>query len=262
MTVSAQPLTEELLQSRVAAHLGRQLQQRSSRLSQSTSPIFELRNDQSLASIGTGLFFRAGSKHFVLSAGHVMRQLRESRLAIGGDGLIPMDGRFFVSPSEDIDLGFFRLNDNQVNSLKGVRFLTPTDIDLEGKPFVRHFYVLGFLAADNAFPPDTTVDALPVCYMLKPAADGKYSRVRLKKSEHWLYQFDRRTLFAPDATQCAEEVPEGLSGAGLWQFRASLDDEKLVALLTEHSEKHKVLIASRLRPLIGALSDYIDGKLI
>ena len=235
----------------------RQLDARTNARLLSTSPIYSQRRDDRLESVGTGLFLRFGSRQFVASAGHVLKRLRDERLLIGADRLVPMAGRFFTSPSDDIDLGFFPLSDEQARQFDGAHFLSTDDIDIEARPYLRQFYVIGFLTEDNA-PEDAVsqVTSSAVGYLMAPAAKGKYPRLGLSPKQHWLYAFDRKELYAGDGSTATEPVPEGLSGAGIWQFRAEQSSEKLVAILIEHSEKHRVLVASRLRPLVDSLAGY------
>lgn len=243
---------------RRAEVVSRQLEARTNVRLLSTSPIYLQGQDDRLESVGTGVFLRFGSRQFVASAGHVLKRLRDERLLIGADRLVPMAGRFFSSPSDDIDLGFFPLSYEQARQFDGAHFLSAEDIDLEAKPYLRHFYVIGFLAEDNS-PADAVsqqVTSSAVGYLMAPAAKGKYSRLGLSSKQNWLFAFDRKELYGGDGSVAKEPVPEGLSGAGIWQFRAEQSDEKLVAMLIEHSEKHQVLVTTRLRPLVDSLSSY------
>ena len=51
-----------------------------------------------------------------------------------------------------------------------------------------------------------------------------------------------------------------MSGSGVWQFTPSLDTDRLVALLIEHSDKRRAINTARLRPLIDNLRMYCDGS--
>lgn len=242
---------------RQAEIVSRQLELRSQALLRSTSPIYAQSADGKVESVGTGLFLRFAGRHFVVSAGHVLQLLRHERLLIGGERLIPLKGRFFTSPSADVDLGFFPLSEEQTKQLDGARFLTTDDIDLEARPYLRRYYLVGFLAQDNA--PECLVQEVAsaaVCYLVAPASTGKYGRLGLSRRQHWLYAFDRRALYAGEAAAETEPVPEGLSGSSVWQFRSLPAHDKLVAIVIEHSETHRVLVGARLTPLLGSLAAY------
>jgi hypothetical protein len=50
-----------------------------------------------------------------------------------------------------------------------------------------------------------------------------------------------------------------MSGSGVWQFTASPDSDKLAAILIEHSNRQRAIIATRIRPLIEAVTLYAAG---
>jgi hypothetical protein len=67
------------------------LQRRSEALLQATSPIYSQAAAGQVEAVGTGIFFRHGDGHFVLSAAHVLRRMKEESLLIGDTHLMPLN---------------------------------------------------------------------------------------------------------------------------------------------------------------------------
>lgn len=244
-----------------------ELGRRSDALLAATSPIYVQDSDGGLEGIGTGLFFKHQGKHFVLSAAHVLRRLKEEWLLIGSDHLIPLNGRYFASKSDDVDLGFVSLSDAQVVELGGAVFLTVNDVDLLDDPETRAdgrgYYALGFRADDNA--PEgspASVTSLGSAYLAHAAPPDKYQPLGLSRENHLLFTFDRRVLYSDAGISEGEPEPQGMSGCGVWRFTPAGPSDKLIAILIEHSDTHKVVVSTRLGPLLDGLADHVSGVLI
>jgi hypothetical protein len=226
-----------------------------------TSPIYAQTDSGALEAVGTGIFFKHDERHFVLSAGHVLRHMNNQRLLIGDNRLALLNGRFFRSPNDDIDLGFVPLTEEQFALMSGARFLSADDANLSGRPETEpgghRFYVVGFRADMNVSDDaPTTVESDGAAYLAHAAPDTKHGDVGLSAESHLVLAFDRNILFSEATSVESEEEPQGMSGAGVWQFTASRESDKLVAILIEYSNTQRVIIATRIRPLLDALTLY------
>jgi hypothetical protein len=81
----------------------------------------------------------------------------------------------------------------------------------------------------------------------------------LSATDHLVLAFDRNILYADVGTVEPEAEPEGMSGSGVWQFTASPDTDRLIALVIEHSNARRAVTATRIRPLLDGLELYIAG---
>lgn len=202
-----------------------------------TSPIYAQAQDGGVEGVGTGIFFSHQERRFVLSAAHVLRRSHEQRLMIGSNHLIPLNGGFFTSPSNDVDLGFVPLSDEQCAELPGALFLTTNDVDRNDERADRlRYYVSGFRAFDNA--PDgtpTLVTSIGSAYLAHAAPQERYRELGLSLDTHLVLSFNRERLCSGATTVEAEADPEGLSGSGVWQFALSPAADKLVAMVIEHT---------------------------
>ena len=240
------------------------LGRRAEALLPATSPIYAQADSGALEAVGTGIFFIHHDGHFVLSATHVLRRMRDERLLIGDTHLVPLNGRFFTAPNDDIDLGFVALNDEQFEAVRGARFLSADDVNVSDRPELdpdgHRFYVVGFRADMNA--PDgvpTRVESAGAAYLAHAAPDEKYREVGMSVEHHLVLAFDRNILCSETRTVESEDEPEGMSGSGVWQFTGSANADTLVAMVIEQSNARKAIIATRIRPLLDALRLYAAG---
>ena len=228
-----------------------------------TSPIYSAATDGRIEGVGTGIFFSYEGSLFVLSAAHVLRRLRDERLLIGSDHLIELNERFFTSPENDVDLGFVLLNDAQIAELPGAQFLTIDDVDAVHEARERHpYYVTGFRAVDNA--PDgspTAITSIGSAYLALAAPADSYPPLGLSPNRHLVLDFDRQRLYSSANTREEEPEPEGLSGSGVWRLMTDPTADKLVAVVIEYSNTHRVLISTRIAPVLDSLAAYTSGGL-
>lgn len=240
------------------------MQRRADRVVAATSPIYAQAQDGGIEGVGTGIFFRYQECHFVLSAGHVLSRSRNELLLIGSDHLIPLNGRFFTSPSNDVDLGFVPLTEEQRAECRGAVFLTTDDVDRpdEGGDRLR-YYVPGFRAVDNEpdGTPPTNVISIGSAYLAHAAPANTYQTLGLSPNTHLVLNFNREKLYSSRTITEEEPEPQGLSGSGVWQFRQSPASDKLVAIVIEQSDTHRVLISTRFGPLLDALAAHVAGAL-
>ena len=115
---------------------------------------------------------------------HVLSRSRNELLLIGSDRLIPLNGRFFTSPSNDVDLG---LTEEQRTECRGAVFLTTDDVDRtdEGGDRLR-YYVPGFRAVDNepGGTPPTNVISIGSAHLAHAAPANTYQILGLSPSSH------------------------------------------------------------------------------
>jgi hypothetical protein len=244
-----------------------ELQRRADALLRATSPIYAQAEKHVFEAVGTGIFFTHRDRHFVLSAAHVLRRMNEERLLIGDNRLVTLNGRFFRAPSDDVDLAFVPLNDEQYAHVAGALFLSAVNVHVSDRPEMapdgRRFYVVGFRADMNA--PEavhTTVVAAGAAYLAHAAPETTYRDLGASAERHLVLTFNRNVLYSGATTIEPEEEPQGMSGSGVWQFKPPGESEKLVAILTEHSNKHKAIIAARIGPLLDSVEAYANDGLV
>lgn len=239
------------------------IQARADRVLAATSPIYSQAEDGRIEGVGTGIFFTHEGLSFVLSAAHVLIRLRDERLLIGGDHLIQLNERFFTSPENDVDLGFVPLSDAQIVELRGAQYLTIDDVDAVHDAGERQpYYVTGFRTVDNA--PDgspTAITSIGSAYVALAAPPDSYPPLGLSPNTHLVLNFDRERLYSSANTRDEEPEPEGLSGSGVWRLMTDPTSDKLVAVVIEHSNAQRVLISTRIAPLLDSLAAYNSGDL-
>jgi hypothetical protein len=156
------------------------------------------------------------------------------------------------------------LNAEQFETMRGARFLSADELNVSDRPELEpdghRFYVVGFRADMNA--PDgvpTGVESSGAAYLAHAGPETRYRDLGVSAENHLVLLFNRSILFADAGPVEPEEEPEGMSGSGVWQFTASPDSDKLAAILIEHSNRQRAIIATRIRPLIEAVTLYAAG---
>jgi hypothetical protein len=245
-----------------------ELKIRSERLLPSLGPIYEIDDRNRRELIGTSVFFKHESQHFVLSARHVL--IRERPLQVGGETtIISLVGRFFhsgmaCSGSTEYDLAFFPLSDDQAAALRGAAFLTVDDLEPDSPASGVGYYAAGFLVRDfevHRANQDVVVKGTAI---MASAADGdKYRTMDTREDTHLLLAFDRFETFAAPGRMEPTPRLHGMSGSGVWHFdRRSPDHDKLAAILIEHHQQdHKVIVATRVGEFFRSLTAYLSGEL-
>jgi hypothetical protein len=176
------------------------LTDRSKNTLRSTAPIYRQDERGRLDLFGTGIFFRHKSWHFVLSAAHVLTELRNGALRIGGeDQAIVLIGPFFhtggireVSFDDDpFDVAFAPLCQEQVSALDGTVFLSVRDIEPAGSPADgARYYANGFIASYyKAVGPNQPVQAKGTALLAVPAPREKYRERAVGEDTHLLLSF-------------------------------------------------------------------------
>ena len=245
-----------------------ELRIRSDRLLPSLGPIYQIDDRDRRELVGTSVFFKHESQHFVLSAKHVL--IREKPLQVGGETtIVSLVGRFFhsgmaCSGSTEYDLAFFPLTDDQAAALLGAVFLTVDDLEPDSPASGTGYYAAGFLARDSeVLRAHQDVVTKGTAIMALAASGDKYRAMGTPEDTHLLLAFDRlQTFSAPGRMEPTPRL-HGMSGAGVWHFdRRSPGHDKLAAILTEHHQQdHKVIVATRVGEFFRSLAAYLSGEL-
>ena len=214
------------------------------------------------------MFFEYESRHFVLSARHVL--IRDQPVHVGGDTTtIPLGGRFFHSGaacnrSVEYDLAFFPLTNEQVAALPGVAFVTIGAVESDPPAAASVCYAAGFLIRDFRHPTanqELKVEGTAIAATV--AGVDKYVALGASADTHVLLAFDRLATYSAPGRMEPTPKLHGMSGAGVWRFDdGSPTRDKLVAILIEHHQQdHKVIVATRVSEFFRSLDDYLAGRL-
>jgi hypothetical protein len=234
----------------------------------SLGPVYQFDDRNRRELIGTSVFFTYESKHFVLSARHVL--IRDRPVHVGGDTtIVPLVGRFFHSGdacngSVEYDLAFFPLTDEQVAALPGVAFVTTSDVELDPPPSSNVCYATGFLIRDFEDPAanhEIVVEGTAIGATV--AGADKYAALGASADAHLLLAFDRLATYSAPGRMEPTPKLHGMSGAGVWRFHGgSPTGDKLAAILIEHHQQdHKVIVATRVSEFFRSLEAYLSGTL-
>lgn len=246
--------------------------ERSQRALKSTAPIYRLDERGRHELFASGVFVRFRSRCFVASAGHVLAELGDGPLRIGGEDLtLLLTGPFFHTgqpgektfDDEPFDVAFVPLSDEQVAMLPETDFASLGDLE-QSQPVAPgvEFYIVGFIASDyKLVGPRQVVEAKGTVLGAVSAPAAKYGARGVSQETHLILPFDRLRSYGRDG-QAATPVIEGMSGCGVWSTGPDGDADRLVAILTEHHQKEgKFIVSTRVETLIRGLAAYVAGKL-
>ena len=234
----------------------------------STAPIYRLDHRDRLELFGTGVFVRHQSQHFVISAAHVLSELRERELRIGGEShVIPLTGPFFHSGAvgevsfvdDAFDIAFVPLSELQVSELGQPTFVSTDDIDL-GSTARAPFFTTGFIASDYTMVgPTQPVQVEATTLVAMPAPAEKYLERGVSENTHLLLSFDRLKTHSGEG-QAATPKINGMSGCGVWRV-GSTEDALTAILIEHHQQQGKFIVSTRVTTIIQGMSDYVAGRL-
>lgn len=168
----------------------------------------------------------------------------------------PPEGR--TRDDDPFDVGILRVDDDCPLSVDG-DFLTPAAVGIEEQFDLDNTYLaLGYPLSKTLVKPAAKIVAPhPIKYVGAPADLKVYNQLSFHPSSHVILEFDRaHTMTESGIRQVAS--PKGMSGGGVWWWRNVRDrydipDARLTAILTEHRERHKALIATRVRYHIATI---------
>lgn len=232
----------------------------------STAPIYRLDDRGRLDLFGTGVLVRHESQHFLVSAAHVLVELRERELTLGGESTaIPLVARRFFHtgrPGEirfetDVfDVAFVPLSEGEVGALAGSVFVSTIEINT-GPSLDERYCAVGFIAKDygkvgSRHPTEVRATTLVAI----PAPPQRYAERQVTRETHLLLSFDRLETYSGEGPAATPKIL-GMSGSGVWCV-----SEGLTSVLTEHHQRRgKVIVSTRLTSIIPGLASYLAGDL-
>ena len=234
-----------------------------------TAPIYRVdsrgRHDQ----FGSAVLVTFRGRHFATSAGHVLSELADRELRIGGDDVtLRLSPPVFHSGAigerrfreEPFDLSFVSLtaDDGRLLAPAGFAVLDrpgPLQPIEEGRRLV----ILGFAARDfKAVPAGEVVQVEGTTLGAVAAGPDAYRRHGFNAATHLLIPFDRLRTMGPDGAAATPRL-KGMSGCGIWDA----DSGRLLSLLTAHIEQHdKLIVSTRIEMLTVGLEACLDGRLV
>lgn len=229
------------------------------RLKHCVRPLYVFEEGRVPKHIGCGVLLSLSGVRFVLTAGHVLRQMRGQQLVIGSiDRLASLAGRGEYSEPSDgftirtdpVDVGVFRISDDCVRELDGCA-LALSDLDWKEEHTRANYLFIGFPTKRAKVSPSIkNVSPDLVRHIGSGAKDGQYPLIGRNPLTHVAIGFDQQASITEQGIRPIPS-PGGASGTGLWRvtIRPALlggPSAWLVAIFTDHLEQENLLVGTRI----------------
>jgi len=224
-------------------------------------PLFRGRRKHDPEHIGTCVLLRVGPARLLLTAAHVIDEFLSDDMLILGDAALegikaqgvrndPPNGK--PRADDPIDAGILRIEADHPLGIDQ-HFLTPAAISIQEPTYQNRTYLaLGYPTKKTLLDRVLRrIQAYPVKYVGSAGSIDTHNGLGLHPSTHVVVDFDRKHV-ATDEGVRAVVSPRGMSGGGVWWWRNAEDryvlpEARLTAIITEHRERKRVLIATRVR---------------
>jgi hypothetical protein len=229
---------------------------------------------------GSGVLFRLGDAHFILTAAHVVNLAIpgaipdfEATPMAAGAGLkaslgVPLDGFRILRAHDPVDLAIIELTDVKATEIKGEKkFLNLSHFDLTHKlPADEIYFILGYPFVESVTDMERkTVEAGIHGFFTTPYL---FDREDLPSDEHDTaihFVFDHTPADIRDYELPSPDFPKpgGISGCGMWRLNARgnepekwrPEDAKLIGIDHGYYKDNRVIIGTQIRHVVQLLRD-------
>lgn len=236
-----------------------------------TIPFFGIQ-DEKLIQDRTGVLYRTGNLHFVLTAAHHLYEFMELGIPLFLDhsGLhetpIPVEGSDVVSTESDgvaRDVAAFLLPENAVAELKKTKqFLTHSEISMRNDTPNSLFLLHGYPVKWHEHEEGAVYRPKALTYTTKQYA-GETSPELFDPAIHMALSFEGMAVMTHDGSERELPNPKGMSGCGVWQLCeltnegvARFRPEKVSLVGIEHrwNEERGYLVATRIEYILELIA--------
>ena len=233
-------------------------------------PIFRSLGDDTIEQFGSGVLFRIGKTHFLLTAAHVLDDNKKYELLIPGEReIIPLNGHYAGMRMPEsgnryddrYDVAYIRFEDDYVSEINSrLMFLNAQDCDPFDVSAPEDTYlVVGYPAAESTTT-GNMVDTPIFTFSGEGVAGYRYKHLNLDPNHHLLVQFRPRMAYSHQTLKqgVTTKFP-GVSGGGVYAWDKRLPDPvalrqpKLAAIVTEFRPHSNVFIATRISCFLACI---------
>ena len=237
-------------------------------------PLYESDSRLRPASHGSGFFVRAGERHFLISAGHVLETLKIRPLFYYVTPCITrkLSGRLLLNPwqgdrkNDPIDVGVLRLSDEELPPYPevdkfaiDVSYLRPGLLPRSG----RNYMIVGFPASRSEVNPVAReVAATAYGYRNYSIEDNAYSEHGLTPEANLVLPLDLEVGFDSSGKHRNFPRPQGMSGSPVWALynEDGRDDSRVfpvVAVGTKYRKKERLLVGTDIAVVLDMINDAV-----
>jgi hypothetical protein len=233
-------------------------------ISQTVAPLVGATLNGSPRPVGSGVLVRFGAHHFIFSAAHVLDEVLLDGLFLPGkQGFVPLRGEVFrtmfpegIRDNDRIDLACMRVDEIKDLLSEDLCFLPSEYIHTshstgEG----RHYRFSGYPHKGVELKSlENNVGARLETYEDVGIPFDLYLKAGLDPRTHIAITFNDKKARDESGQIITPKNQSGTSGGGVWAGEKNADEvvfsPRLVAIVIEHDVTHKILIGTKLGPLV------------
>lgn len=224
--------------------------------------------------IGSCVLARIQSKPYALTAAHVLKEARSSRLfaAPGPKGKLsplpelPRSGGLGFTNGR-LDVGILPLDDTRLGPFGQCVFLTGDDEiednDRSDATGIGEFYfVFGYPASRTQVKVSTAprhINQRSFQLTTSPPEPAAYVCERISRSDYILLEFDHKNTVVEGKILAPPKL-QGLSGGGIFRFDRRTLKGRLVAIAIEHRKASRLIVGTRVKHFL-AMTRELQGLL-
>lgn len=220
-------------------------------------PIYKIRNRRPIQ-IGSGFIVRKEARHFLVSAGHVLENLRNEELVIYTrpneiqklGGTLQLTSRTDRSVADTFDIAVLELPRRLAPPYSAgnkapvdFSYLQSCAEDRSG----RSFAIIGYPASKSHINPiDYEVEAVTYAYRSSSASSKQYAELGLNETDHIAVPLDLKKGFNSSGKHRNFPKPQGMSGSPIWVVYEDEPDFEnrvfpVVGVGTQYHRRRKIL---------------------
>jgi hypothetical protein len=229
------------------------------------------KDGKSLQNDSTGVLIQIADSHFLLSVAHSMSGYTKNRIPIYAFGSVPGSKAVVLGDSQALnfgsgdllDAGVLRLTPKAVDELsRTMTFLRLDQVEVDHPLSVDHCYVVtGFPELEFEPDPVTGEVSMEVLrYITSPYAQETEILKRFNPVSAYAFDYEQKTVVAPDGSSVYMPLPYGLSGGGIWTLghrksysKFKVEDIRLVAIEFGFYEKWGPIVGTKLGVVLSLI---------
>ena len=194
------------------------------RIDKVTVPFYGVQDDQ-VKRDRTGVLYRVGGHHFILTASHYLRPIVENGIPLYVDRAdfkslpIPLAAaKFHTTEEEGRDVAAVKLPEGVVEKLLETKeFLTHADVRLTDDAEDSLYLMFGFPEDWSGVANESSLAAHPLIFASCRYHGERHPDAFFDPKVHIVLQFDQSAVTVPDNSK--EQLPRlhGVSGCGIWK---------------------------------------------
>jgi hypothetical protein len=244
----------------------------SDQLEKSVLPVFVASEDGKPARDGSCVLVHLLGRHFIVTAGHVLRNTRGRPMYAGRQGhkLIQVSepGFFTTEEDEHLDIAVIPLNDRELSKLVDLVFIPEDsleleDVDHQGGPANDHV-VFGWPESNSQFRidrrpggPRRNIRQNSFTLQTKLATPEIGVRENISSESHLVLEFNPNEITV-DGRRHNPPDPHGISGGGA--FRVVNGRLRLAGIMTEYRRPSRVIVGTRMSQVAAFVENVVESE--